>query len=242
MIISHKYRYLFIELPLTASTAIAKELVENYDGEEILYKHATYRSFLKQATEDEKDYFVFIGIRNPLDQAVSHYYKYLDDHKGKYSKPQARKSGRLKYWINERGHQSRFRFIHDTQADFEQFFMEFHKNPFMDWSLLDDKRMNGLIRFENIQEDFKAVLVDIGIEQKRPLPEVNKTKVKKKGFEEHYTSDPVRKRAAEVFGPYMKRWGYRFSPEWNVNQYMDRHEQRFNRMLRLKRIYWAAIS
>ena len=30
----------------------------------------TYRDFLRQATEDEKTYFVFSGIRNPLDVAV----------------------------------------------------------------------------------------------------------------------------------------------------------------------------
>ena len=70
MIISHKYKYLFVELPLTASTAVSKELRENYDGESILYKHATYHEFLKIASPEEKKYFVFSGMCNPLDMEL----------------------------------------------------------------------------------------------------------------------------------------------------------------------------
>ncbi len=242
MIISHKYRYLFIELPLTASTAIAAELEENYDGESILYKHANYRRFLKTASEEEKKYFTFIGVRNPMDQAVSHYYKYLNDHKGRFSSPIARKSGRLKHWNDQRGHQKRFKFIRDTKAGFEKFFLEFYTSPYMDWSLLDDERMDSVIQFENIQDDFNRTLKEIGIEPKRSLPQINKTEVKKKGFEEHFVSDAVRQRAAEVFGPYMVRWGYSFPKEWNVEGHIGRYKQRFERLLRLKRIYWASVS
>ncbi len=67
MIISHKYKHLFIELPLTASTAVSKELGENYGGSWILYKHAAYQDFLRQATAEEKEPFVFSSSHNPLD-------------------------------------------------------------------------------------------------------------------------------------------------------------------------------
>ena len=53
MIISHKYKYLFIGLPLAASTAISKELCEQYEGVPILSKHSIYQDFLKTATEEE---------------------------------------------------------------------------------------------------------------------------------------------------------------------------------------------
>ncbi len=42
MIISHKYKYLFIELPRTGTTAISKELRERYAGELIYEKHTKY--------------------------------------------------------------------------------------------------------------------------------------------------------------------------------------------------------
>ena len=54
MIISHKHKYVFIELPMTGSTAINNELRENYDGIYVLKKHSSYRDFLKDATEAEK--------------------------------------------------------------------------------------------------------------------------------------------------------------------------------------------
>ncbi|MBA3404443.1 MAG: hypothetical protein H0U13_07160, partial [Gemmatimonadaceae bacterium] len=67
MIISDRHRYLFVELPRTGSTAIHRELCAMYDGEPILQKHATYGDFLKIATDDQRRYFVFSTVRNPLD-------------------------------------------------------------------------------------------------------------------------------------------------------------------------------
>ncbi len=57
MIISHKHKYLFVELPRTGSTAIYEELCQHYDGTQILFRHATYDDFLKVASEEEKKYF-----------------------------------------------------------------------------------------------------------------------------------------------------------------------------------------
>ena len=73
MVISHLHRYVYVEVPRTGSSAISRELRENYDGEQILRKHATYRDFLREATEDEQSYFTFSGVRNPLDVAVTRY-------------------------------------------------------------------------------------------------------------------------------------------------------------------------
>ena len=62
MIISDKYRYVFIQTPMTGSSAVAKELMENYDGRAILSKHAVYSTFLANANSEQKKYFVFSGI------------------------------------------------------------------------------------------------------------------------------------------------------------------------------------
>ena len=87
MIISDKHRYLFVELPRTATTAIAKELRENYEGHSILYKHATYEDFLRIATDEQKKYFTFSCIRNPLDDVVSIYLKYRHNHGNSFTNP-----------------------------------------------------------------------------------------------------------------------------------------------------------
>jgi hypothetical protein len=45
MVISHKHKYLFVELPKTATSAISHELIETYAGEKILRKRSAYRDF-----------------------------------------------------------------------------------------------------------------------------------------------------------------------------------------------------
>lgn len=240
MIISHKYRYIFTELPLTASTAIAKELIEHYDGQEILHKHASYSKFLKIASEDEKKYFSFSGIRNPLDKAVSHYFKYLSDHKGKYSNPPKKpnKVSQLKFFIDNGVHQRKFKFISSKKATFNAFFMEFYNIPYSDWSLAHHKKMNAVIFFENVVEDFDRALHEIGIEPKRKLPMNNRTSLKDKTFWEYYDTDNARIKAAKIFGPYMDYWGYEFPLEWNVGKFTDKMRASYEFFNLAKIFYW----
>ena len=75
MIISHKYKFLFIGLPFSASSAITKELNKEYEGKPLLRKHSLYQEFLKIANDKEKKYFVFAVLRNPLDITVTVYEK-----------------------------------------------------------------------------------------------------------------------------------------------------------------------
>ena len=68
MVIGREHRYVFVEIPLTGSWAIHNELVENYGGQAILHKHATYEEFARQASADELAYFAFATVR----QAARH--------------------------------------------------------------------------------------------------------------------------------------------------------------------------
>lgn len=238
MIISHRHQYVFIELPLTASTAIAQELMDNYEGEAILYKHANYRKFLKQASSAEKEYLPFIGIRNPLDKAVSQYHKYKVDHKNKYSDPRPRRSGRLTHWLNSRKHSSRFKEVQSQEISFNQFFLENYSGVYTDWSVIDKERMKAIIHFESLQDDFSRVLNLIGIKQKRPLPQLNRTESKDHTFWEYFSTPQMRKHAALIFGPYMNHWGYDFPIEWEVNQYQTSRTGIFNIVNSVKKFYW----
>jgi hypothetical protein len=211
MIISHTHKYLFVELPRTASTAISHELREHYGGTSILRKHATYYDFLKVASPAEKNYFVFAGIRNPLDDAVSLYFKYKSDHKQKFTRlvENTRKKQRLADYAAA----LKFTFIRSTAADFPAYFKKFYKVPYNTWSDLSHKQFDYVIRFENLQEDFATALALIGIEQARPLPQVNKTGGKARDYISYYTPEII-PRAKRVFGPYMRQWGYAFPAAW----------------------------
>jgi hypothetical protein len=210
MIISHHYRYVFVELPRTGSTAISQELRTNYKGVSILRKHSTYGEFLKTASEDEKRYFVFSCVRNPLDDAVSRYFKLKTDHRHRYTDPVKLKK---RWTLVERFETWLYRYIQNSDVDFPTFFLLFYRLPYNNWTSLMHKKFDYVLRFEMLQEDFSRVLQMLGIEQVRPLPVANKTGARSQAYHTYYTPPAIR-RAKWVFGPYMKQWGYEFPPEW----------------------------
>ncbi len=198
MIISHKHKYLFIQLEKTASTAIAKELRRNYEGIPILWKHARYEDFLKIATPEEKKYFVFAGIRNPLDIVVSRY------HLRKLGRGIEKNKNNLK----------QYNFIKENNADFSAFFKKFFGNRiYNDWKTKKFNSLDYIYHYENLQEDFSKIFKNLGIKQKRVIPLVGKTPEKEDNFESYYSKD-IQPRAKIVFKRYIKKWGYRFPKDW----------------------------
>lgn len=234
MIISHQHKYLFVELEHTGSTAISQELCANYAGAPILHKHAFYHEFQKIASAEEKKYFVFASVRNPLDEAVSLYFKCKNNHKNNFTNPAMRKKNG--------GHISdddlqRFRFIRDAGADFPVYFKKFYTMPYDNFSSLAHKKFDFILRFENIQDDFAQVLKMMGIEQTRPLPATNKTAGKENHFLSFYTPD-IRDQAKRVFGPFMQKWDYEFPPEWGDNSIPWSDQVQFQAISTLKRLHW----
>ena len=203
MIVSDRHRYLFIEQPHTACTAIHDELCALYDGRPILFKHATYADFLRVASPEQKGYFVFSGIRDPLDEAVSTYFKYKTDHKGRYSRRPAAVVGRRR---------EAFELVAGDQADFVRYVRRFYRRPYDNDTLIAHRRIDHVMRFEHLQADFAEALRRIGLEQVRPLPVVNKTG--ERGHHLDYYPEEVRDHARRVFGPFMLKWGYPIPAAW----------------------------
>ncbi len=176
MIISHKHKYIFVELPQTASSAIAKELKANYDGHEILFKHALYSTdFLKQAKPEEKQFKVISGLRNPMDICVSNYFKFKTDHENRYSNPRLMQHGFLRKYIMRWWNVRQYKNIIGKGETFEQFFTRAYSVPYASWSIIEHKRMDFIIRFENLNTDFAEALKVIGVEKVRDIPVANKT-------------------------------------------------------------------
>ena len=239
MIISDTFRYVFVELPRTGSTAISRELREVYEGRAILHKHATYQEFLDSATDDQKSYFAFGGIRNPLDDAVSLYFKLLGDHKAAYSSiATAGWFTRMVYAFRWR----QFRFAREEEAGFSQFFLKFYRWPYDNWSCLSHPRLDCILRFERLAEDFPRAVTGFGAVPLRPLPVQNKTAERKKHFSEYYDPDAIA-RAKWVFGVYMEKWGYEFPTEWGTQ---DVSPTWWNRKIHwglngFRWIYWSVL-
>ena len=237
MVISHDHRYLFVELPQTGSTAISRELRQHYGGQEILHKHATYGEFLKVADRDKRTYFVFSGIRNPLDNAVSSYFKCKTDHHGTYSSVSDRPAFSRFFFRNR---SKGLEFIQKNNADFSTYFLRFYRYPYDNWSAISHRKFDFIIRFERIRQDFSRVLEMVGLEQARPLPIMHTTAEKHSEFASYYTPEAIR-RAKHVFGSFMKRWGYEFPAEWGSHSIsrMNRVEYEFLNLFR--KFYWIFL-
>jgi hypothetical protein len=231
VIISHRFKYLFIEVPLTASWSIHNELCEYYDGKAILHKHASYPEFCREASEDELDYFVFATVRNPLDVLVSGYFKLKGDHKGAFSRPESLEALKIDY-----SDVSKFNFINSTNASFEQFFVKYNRRPYSSMIDLSADHLDYLIRFENLQKDFSGVLDYLGVDQKRPLPVSNRTLGRRNDWKSYYTPEVI-ERAKKVCGPFMNRWGYEFPSEWGDNNVSKVQELEYILYWFLKKLY-----
>lgn len=233
MVISHKYKYLFVESPITGSTAISAELREKYDGREILRKHSRYYEFIQVAGDEAKKYFVFSTIRNPLDAQVSAYFKYKTNHQNRFTIPTEWK--RYGGSLSEKDLRI-YHYLLKHNLDFIGYFKKYIKLPYDTWSRLAHKNFDFIIKYENIQEDFNEVLKRIGIQQERPLPVKNKT-AKDKNYLELFEPS-IRQRAVNIFGPFMKEWGFEFPKEWGHIKISPFAQLEYEVIGLMKHVYW----
>lgn len=234
MIISHKYRYLFIEIPLTGSWAIRHQLVDHYDGQPILHKHANYLEFKRTATDDERKYFAFATVRNPLDVMVSGFFKHKTDHKGVFSNAENSIESNVIDYADVNIHEK----ISQEDFTFESIFTrsKLWERPYTDMIEVSAEYLDYVIRFERLQEDFAEVLRLLGIEQVGPIPVTNKTRDRAESWESYYTPQ-VYEQVKRRCGPFMKKWGYGFPAHWGEHQVSRRAELEFRLANWMKKIY-----
>lgn len=225
MVISNEYKYIFLEIPHTASTAISRELCAHYGGVRMLHKHATYHELIAFAGEQIiQDHVIIGGIRNPLDILVTSYFKLLTNHQGFFTEERFREQ--------QGGHVSnlqlrRFEYVKQGESNFATFFNRFYKLPFDSYGSPRPKDFDFIIRFEQLQEDFARLLDFLGISAVRSLPTINKTAGRKEDYLSYYTPD-IQSRAIWVFGPYMQRWGYDFPTDWEEGRLLWLSELQFH--------------
>lgn len=215
MIISHKYKYVFVEVPLTGSTAISAELREHYDGHSILKKHSTYAEFYRQATDQERQYFIFCGVRNPLDQAVSFYQKTKSNHKQNYTDTSKLKENGG--WVTDRDVEQ-YIYLADSGASFSEYFVRYSDRLYHNVYLDSVGRYDYVIRFEDLVGDFLSCLKGLSIESVRALPVVNKTQGRGMHFYDYYDDD-AQSVALLKYGPFMSKWKYEFPDSWTGRKY-----------------------
>lgn len=210
MIISHKYKFLFIGLPFSASSAITKDLHAKYEGEPYLRKHSLYHDFIKTATKKEKEYFVFAVLRNPMEIVATSYSKMKANAKGNFTNPELFKENG--------GHITKFQrikynFIKDNNSTFQQYFLKFYRKPYDNLFSITLENCDFIIQYNNIENDYILALEKAGIKNPSPLPVANKTVGKEKELSFYYSNE-VRERAISVFGPFMQKHNVDFPNSW----------------------------
>jgi hypothetical protein len=212
MIVSHKHRFLFVEVPQTGSTAIAKELLEQYGCEEILHKHAHLREFLNQASADERSYKVAAGTRHPLDRVLGHHTKLRNNHRDAYDDPtRFEENGG---WVS-RADRAHFAFVKESEGDFGAYLRRYYGSRSVKVSQYawGRSRYGQLIRFEHLNDDFHSFLRSAGVEPLRDLPLTNPTAGRDKDFWSAYPED-IRAHLCFTYGPLAAEWGYSFPEDW----------------------------
>jgi hypothetical protein len=245
MILSKKHKFIFLCLPRTGTTAIRKELCDNYGGEEILYKHAPYDQYLRWANNDQRNYKVLASVRNPLDRTVSLYFKYKSNHDGihiKQIKDVGNKNFIQKGFITIVNAilTNRAKNVSKQQISFKDFILKYYNFPYSDWHSLYFDKYLYILHFENINSDFKNALSDMGIQAVRDIPFVNVTKKENKSFEEYYSTDiiPI---VQKNFYHAMKMYGYEFPLSWPsyTPAFKDKLRYKFHTLAR--QFYWKFI-
>jgi hypothetical protein len=140
MLISHKYKFLFVAVPKTATTSIQECLLEFGDCELVPPKHKYAKQAKAElAPEIWDEYFKFAFVRNPYDWMLSWYFY--------RQRPQFREG---------KGHQ---RYTGNTS--FEDFIRFDKEWPTTQIEFLTDDDGKCLVdfigRYENLQHDFNVV-------------------------------------------------------------------------------------
>ncbi|MCG8309276.1 MAG: sulfotransferase family protein [Cytophagales bacterium] len=238
MIISDKYQYLFVELPRTGTTAISNELIENYSGRPIYSKHTRYRTFYRNASERERSYFVFSCIRNPIDRTYSLFHKIKNDHARQFSRFKKRRFKSLQAFYFYR----QYDFVKRTNASFLGYLQKFYSIiPYDDWATLEHDRFDAVIRFENLNEDFHAVLRKLGIPRVRALPVINKT-AKDASLPNLLSKGDIESTLNKIFGVYLDKMNYTFPHSEQPPQVSRRMKINYDIAHIARSFYWNYIK
>jgi hypothetical protein len=215
MVINHQYRFCYFAVPRTGSQATTKLLVDEFGSQEIMRMHTSFDEFQEQASEEEKQYFTFCTVRNPLDSLVSAYFKKKTDHRGRFSRGTFLRSGRPVSAMA----MEKYRYITEQQATFAQYFEKFHVEPYrLPRHESTVRQVDYVMKFEDLDSDFAKFLQQFNLPL-RSIPQVNKTKQRSAGFLSYYTPGII-PQAIAVTKDIMKEYGYSFPVAWNAADYL----------------------
>jgi hypothetical protein len=190
--ISHKHKFIFIEVPKTGTTTVCHVLKTHFRGlQPLVYpnKHFPLGQYKKMFPKETQTYFKFSFVRNPWSRVVSLFH---------------RNEG-----VQMRDKMTFIEFVNwiELATDTSVKCNKFPKKNMLDFFKINNKvNMDFIGKFENLQEDFNTICDKIGIPRQK-LPHRNKSK------HQHYTEyydDETKQIVAEKYAKDIEYFGYEF--------------------------------
>jgi hypothetical protein len=217
---------LFIQAPRTGCTAIARLLKDRFGGEQfppadivdaegyfkVPRKHCSVPQLVEQGLlppDYASELVVFVTVRNPYDSLASLYVKKRKTYQSLLADPTS--------WIYKvKGYVEDMEFC--RTHSFEDWLEKHYSVSPLDKLLGRGRRslygrytrgVHKVLRFERLQEDFEAVMRDVGVTGDVTIPSVNATPERKASYQTYYT--PSARRLVEyVFKTDLEQYGYGF--------------------------------
>lgn len=199
--ISRKKKFIFIHIPRNGGTSVnfaLKQFCINYPEEKpgvhkkvpaIFYKHASIKEICKSSQIKCKSFFKFTTVRNPWDRILSLYFW------GIYIYP-------MQSFVQEKDFNSWVKNVFMYQEICEKF-----RRTQFDYISIDSKiKMDYIMRFENLQNDWLEVCKRLGI--KVELPIIYKTDHENYT---HYYNSESRRIIEKIFAIDIEHFGYQYS-------------------------------
>ena len=177
MIINHKYKYIFVGIPFSASSAISKYLINHYEGEFIYSKHTNIPTLISESKIDIDKYFVFGVYRSPIEILKSRYNKLRNNPQNRFSdKKFLRENG----GFMRKKTQNLSKTIRENNMSFMDYlYLKFKYIPYNNEFTLNAPFLNYIIDFNDLENGLEFVLCNLGFKNYVKLKQLNKTNKRK---------------------------------------------------------------
>lgn len=196
MIVNYDKKFIFVGLPFSACSAISKELLEQYQCETLLHKHANIPALLLSRPDiNIKNFDVVAVVRDPVETSLTLYHWLKNNRYEHFTKAE-------NFFENggtvTRHHRKLYALIQKRDMTFQQYLD--HCFRFIPYDSLLSENIHFLtkiIRYDHLQDDFRSCFRALGLEINRDLPIYNQT------AEKENVISIDEKRLTKYFGPYL---------------------------------------
>ncbi len=164
MIVSHRHRFVYVQVPQTGSTALGHWMVDHLEGLDLLRKHTTLAEAHRVIGGSIDDYLVVASVRDSIEQFVSSFYKIVrDSEKGTPGRGRIAKRHVRTSWAA------------GTEATLDGYVDTFVRRVHAPVWALCIRRADVVIRYETIDADVAGLAMRLGVTDAPEIPIVNTT-------------------------------------------------------------------